>query len=95
MFQRFHYERNISLQKMQAKADSEGGLCCYEWNGDYDTPFMEQVLEPGDQGEVVIFEGEVWGLCVEGPKAYPFSIVRRIPILAVQGEQYMEFVEEE
>ena len=55
---------------------------------------MEQVLEPGDRGEVVIFEGEVWGLCVEGPKAYPLSIVRRIPILAVQGEKYMEFVEE-
>lgn len=89
---RFHDTKNISLKAMQKKADKEYGLCCYEYKGDIDTEFMEMTVEEGEEGEVVIFQGEMWGLCPEGPKVFPTQIQERIKIKCERKGKYKEFV---
>jgi hypothetical protein len=94
-FMRFQYEQNISLKRMQKKCNTEKrGLCCYEYDGDIDTPFVEQIIDEGEIGEVVIFEGEVWGTCVEGYTAYPIQILQRIKIRCERNKEtgYKEFI---
>jgi len=57
---------------------------------------MEQIVEPGETGEVVVFEGDVWGACVEGYTVYPEEILERISIRCERNEEtgYKEFVEQ-
>ena len=95
-FMRFQFEKDISITAMQKKCNQSGkGLCCYlcRSDEDIDTPFMEQVVDVGETGEVVIFVGEVWGMCAEGYTVYPTKILDRIPILCVRNPKtgYKEF----
>ena len=75
-FIRFQYKKT-SLSAMRKKAEREFGLCCYRLE-DKDkllNEFLPQTLEDGDKGFIYIFEGEVWGLCPEGYKAFPKKIL--------------------
>lgn len=92
LYMRFHDTKSVPLKSMQEKADKEFGLCCYRYNGDIDTEFMEMTVEEGEEGEVIIFEGEIWGLCPEGPKVYPIKIHERIQVKCERKGKYKEFV---
>ena len=87
---RYHETKNIELKDMIKKGEKEFGLCCYKYNGDIDTEFIEQVMEVGETGEVIIFTGEMWSLCAEGYKVVPSEILERIEVRCVQGEKYKE-----
>jgi len=78
-FIRKHYDFNISLAEMQEKAKEEGGLCCYriEEEKKLFEEFLPQVLDDGEEVEILEFEGEIWGLCPESVKVYPTAILRR------------------
>jgi len=83
-FARYHDTPGISLSEMQKKCKREKkGLCCYRYTPDSDlsTPFMQMTAEEGEKGEVIIFQGEVWGLCPEGYTVYPTKIIRRISVI--------------
>ena len=82
-FIRFHYEKDISLQEMQKKCNDENaGLCCIERHKFQDLKnFMVQVMDEGDIGEIVAFEGDVWGSCLEGYTAYPVQILNRMQVI--------------
>jgi len=87
-FMRFQFEQDISLKAMQQRCvNDKKGLCCYKYDYgfDIDTPFMEQVIEPGETGEVIIFTGEVWGMCPEGYTVYPQEILERIKITCIHN----------
>lgn len=85
-FLRYHEKSGISLKEMQERCKREKrGLCCYrytpDFNFDLSTPFMQMTAEGGEKGEVIIFQGEVWGLCPEGYTVYPTKIIKRIPVI--------------
>lgn len=78
-FIRKHYEFNISLIEMQAKADKENGLCAYreEEKQKLFSEYLPQVCDNNEKVEIIEFEGEVWGLCPEAYKVYPTKILKR------------------
>ena len=78
-FIRMQYDFGITLKKMQQKAEKEFGLCCYRLE-DKDklyNEFIPQVCDEGEEIEIIIFEGEIWGLCPEGYKVMPSKIIDR------------------
>jgi len=82
-FIRFHYEKDITLEQMQRKCNtSNAGLCCIERGKFQDLKnFMVQVMEVGDTGEIICFEGDVWGTCLEGYTAYPIEVIKRLKVV--------------
>jgi hypothetical protein len=94
IFQRYQDKNNLSLGDMQDKCETTGrGLCCYEYRGLIETAFIEQIADIGDRGEIVIFEGDIWGTCPEGFTCYPEKIIQRIPVQCRINKQtgYKEF----
>jgi len=83
LFIRFHYIEDISLKNMQKKCnESNAGLCCIERHKFQELKnFMVQVMNEGDTGEIICFEGDVWGTCLEGYTAYPVKIIKRQSII--------------
>lgn len=88
-FIRFHYEQNISLEEMQSKCNSSNtGLCCIERHKFQDLKnFIVQVMDENEIGEIIVFEGEVWGTCLEGYTAYPIEILKRKKIICKKDKE--------
>lgn len=56
------------------------GLCCEKYTGELYTVFMMQIMEPGEEGEVLILDGKMRGSVCDGVTIYPTEIIERIPV---------------
>lgn len=93
IFQRFNYQKGITLKDMQDRCNSTGkGLYVYHLTDNIDitdTLFMEQIGVKDETGEVLILEGNIWGVSVDSYKIFPTKIVKRISVVCV-GDHWVE-----
>ena len=86
-FQRFHYEKGITLKDMKNECISTlQGLCVHriiDKLGITDTPFMKEIGVKDETGEVLILEGDICGICHEGYRIFPTRIVDRVSVVCV------------